>query len=314
MGLCTVLISYEITKYFFDNELYRLSALFFIVSLPQFCFISSMISNDNLSNAVSALAILLILRYLREPGKLYLICGVGIIFGIGLITKKTFLFIFPAFGIINLIMIYKKQIDIKKVMLNFLIFLFFIILISGWWFYRNYNLYGEFFLTKTEMITAPFHVQPKSLFSLYFINPFIPGMFASFMGVFGWMNMPLPVFAYFVYFFFFLLSVFGFIKASPILIKSEGIQLSLLLFAFCFAGVVYYNTMYSQFQGRFLFPVLSVLSVMFILGFKFLKENYSIFKKFRSIPYWIAGAFIIVDLFSIVKIIQFYYDQSFYIN
>ncbi len=314
LGLFTIIISFEITKYFFENYIYRVASLFFIVTLPQFCFISSMISNDNLSNTVSALAILYILKYLKEPKKQSVICCLGIILGIGLITKKTFLFIFPALIIINLVMVYKDHIKLKNVFSNFLIFLIFIVLISGWWYYRNYSLYGEFFLTKTEMITAPFHVQPKSLFSMYFINPFFPGLFASFIGVFGWMNMPLPVFSYFVYFFFFIFSIAGLIKKYSFLIIKKEFLFALLLFAFCFAGIVYYNTMYSQFQGRFLFPVISILSVLLIAGSVSMIKSISVFGKYKSIPYLVAGIFLAMDIFSIVKVILFYYDQTFYIN
>ena len=314
LACITVLISYKITGFFFENHLYRYSCLFFIVTLPQFCFISSMISNDNLSNLISALAILAILKYLRAPGNISNVMILGIVAGLGLITKKTFLFIFPVLIIMNILMIYRKDISFKKTILNFLIILVFILLISGWWYYRNYTLYGEFFLTKTEMITAPFHVQIKPLLSFYFINPFIPGMFASFVGVFGWMNMPLPVFTYFVYFFFFLLTLFGYIKTFPVLLKKHKNIFSFLLLVFCFGGIIYYNTMYSQFQGRFLFPVLSVMSVMMVMGYKYLNEKYSGIKYWKYLPYIVCSLFILIDIFSIIKALYFYYDQSYYIN
>ena len=41
----------------------------------------------------------------------------------------------------------------------------------------------------------------------------------------------------------------------------------------CFAGVVYYNTLYNQAQGRFLFPVLPLIAVLVTLGLQTLLSN-----------------------------------------
>jgi hypothetical protein len=41
----------------------------------------------------------------------------------------------------------------------------------------------------------------------------------------------------------------------------------------CFAGVVYYNTMYNQAQGRFMFPVLPLMAVLVTLGLQTLLTN-----------------------------------------
>jgi uncharacterized membrane protein len=41
----------------------------------------------------------------------------------------------------------------------------------------------------------------------------------------------------------------------------------------CFAGVVYYNTMYNQAQGRFMFPVLPLIAVLVALGLQTLLSN-----------------------------------------
>jgi fumarate reductase subunit C len=41
----------------------------------------------------------------------------------------------------------------------------------------------------------------------------------------------------------------------------------------CFAGVVYYNTMYNQAQGRFMFPALPLIAVLVALGLQTLLTN-----------------------------------------
>lgn len=314
LALITIIFLYKATEFFFKEELYRLYTLFFAVTLPQFCFISGMITNDNLSILISTFAVFLILKYMQSPGSIKNVFLLGVVLALGLITKKTFLFIIPVFIIINVILAAKTQISLKKVILNFSIILLIVLLISGWWYYRNFTLYGEFFLTKTEMITAPFHVQLKPLFSYYFINPFIPGMYGSFIGVFGWMNMPLPVFSYFVYFFFFAVSIYGIIKTFPLLMKLPNYIYILMLFVFCFGGIVYYNTMYSQYQGRFLFPVISCVSILLITGFKYMETKYFRLSKYRYIPGLFASLIILTDAFSIIKVLIFYYDQSYYIN
>jgi hypothetical protein len=72
----------------------------------------------------------------------------------------------------------------------------------------------------------------------------------------------------------------------------------------CFGGIIVYNLTYSQPQGRFLFPVLSLVGVLFAVGVRELLRPVP-----RAAPALLAcltGAFVAIDVLSLLTVVQFY--------
>lgn len=311
-GILNLFFIYKIAKFFFKNNKLVLLCLFFAASLPQFIYSSSTITNDSLANLLSSASIYTFLIFLKDSS-LKKIIVFSLIFSLSLLCKKTLFFLIPAAAISSAYAFHLGKINRRTFLqLSSSVFIF-TILVAGWFYYRNHFIYNDILLTDVEKITVPMYYDPKPFFSFYFIYPFIPGLFGSFFGVFGWMNVAMPLFVYVVHFIFTVTGAIGIIKSRSA--KNINPQKVFLLCSLiiCFAGIVYYNLSYTQHQGRFLFPVLSLISVCFIKG---LQNFFPHIKKDilnKNILWAIFFLFFLINLISVYVIYRFYYIENNYL-
>ncbi|MBS1493093.1 MAG: DUF2142 domain-containing protein [Bacteroidetes bacterium] len=311
-GVVNLFFIYKIAKLFFADYKIAYLCLFFTASIPQVIYSSSTITNDSLSNLLASAAIYLFLVFLKDSSVKKIVVF-SLVFSLCLLCKKTLFFLIPSVIISTAYAFHIGKIT-KEIFIKLSASLFiFTVLVAGWFYFRNHYLYNDTLLTDVEKITVPMHYDPKSIFSFYFIYPFVPGLFGSFFGVFGWMNLAVP---FFIYVFYFILSAAGVIGISKkfLLTKITPVKLFIICsLIICLAGIVYYNLSYSQHQGRFLFPVLSLISVCIIGG---LSNFFHLFKKSilsRKILHAIYVILIIINLISVYVIYRFYYIQNNYL-
>ncbi|MCX6156982.1 MAG: DUF2142 domain-containing protein [Ignavibacteriae bacterium] len=314
-GALNVLFIYKIGKIITDNENFSLFAAFIAASLPQFAFISGMINNDNLANLMSTICLFLIIKIFKEGYSMKQIVLLGIALGISVLTKKTLMFLLP--GIV-LMFLYKSVVIDKEYKGYFkyvLVILLLTVLITGWYFARNIILYNDILGTRMEIDTMPTLVDKKSLFSYYFVSTFPRGLFISFVGLFGWMNLKPPSYIHLLYIFFALAAFYGFAK-SKIIKEKHLFNTVILMSAFvfiCFCGIIYFNLTFTQYQGRYMFPVLSLIVVILSLGLKYFAGVFSsnLIRKVLTI-----GVIAILFLFDIICLIEtfgFYNTPSNYL-
>lgn len=303
-----ILFIYKIARLITDNMNFSLFAALIAASLPQFAFISGMINNDNLANLMSTVSLFLIIKILKEGFSLKQIVLLGIALGISVLSKKTLMFLLP--GVV-LTFLY-KSIVIDKEYKDYLKYMFVIllltVLITGWYFARNIFLYNDILGTQMEIDTMPTLVDKKSLFSNYFITTFPRGLFISFIGLFGWMNLKPPSYIHFMYIIFGIASIYGFAKSK--IIKEKYLFNTVILMTFfaliCFSGIIYFNLTFTQYQGRYMFPVLSLIVLIFSQGLKYFTGLFSsnLVRKTLTI-----GVIVILFLFDIICLFESY---SFY--
>jgi hypothetical protein len=310
ISLINLVVIYKIAGFYFHDEKFKLLTAFIAGAIPQFAFVSSYINNDTLANLFSSLIIFSFLNFLKVKS-LKSIVLFSLILAVSLLIKKTMFFFLPVIMLVSFFAIANKQLNLKTFGVKLASILLFIAVISLWFFLRNMNLYNEAFLSQTEMSTVPFYVDVKPLLSSYFIYPFIPGLFGSFWGVFGWMNVALPFFVYVLLFLFVSLNFF-FLLRSYNLKKLFNVKVlfAILSVIFCLGGVVYYNTIYSQHQGRFLFPVLPFIVIFLIYGIKAISEKTQR-KNFAVVASVLL--FVVIDVISLFTIYRFYYDPNNYL-
>ena len=111
-------------------------------------------------------------------------------------------------------------------------------------------------------------VDEKPLWSSYWLDPFLPRFSESFVGVFGWMNVFLPRPIYGFYLVLLALAVAGLVHWTVEATRRERSRMAflVLLVGLCLAGVAYYNLTYTQYQGRFLFPVIAPVATIAAIG------------------------------------------------
>lgn len=311
-SLINLFLLYKIAQLFFKDYRVVNLCLFFAASIPQFLYASSIITNDSLANLLSTAAIYTFLIFLKDSS-LKRIIIFSLIFSLCLLCKKTLFFLIPSVVISSAYAFHIGKIT-KTIFIKLSTSLFiFTVIVAGWFYYKNLIVYNDILLSDIEKITVPMHYDPKSIFSLYFLYPFIPGLFGSFFGVFGWMNVAMPFFVYVFYFLITAASVIGIVR-ERFTKKLTPLKLFFMLsIVICFAGIVYYNLSYTQHQGRFLFPVLSIISVCFVWG---LESFFSGIKRDflnKSILRTLYISFFLIVLISVYVIYRFYYIQNNYL-
>lgn len=135
-GVGTVLAAYAIFRLVWPNRPdRRLFALGFVVFMPQFVHMSSRITNDTLAYLLVTLALLLTLRQLRDGPSWRRSALLGVVLGLGLLTKLNIgVMIFPV-GLATLLDRRTWRYAVLTVAL--------VLLIAGWWYVRNAVVYGE---------------------------------------------------------------------------------------------------------------------------------------------------------------------------
>jgi 4-amino-4-deoxy-L-arabinose transferase-like glycosyltransferase len=314
-GAVNLIFVYKISELFSENKEFSVFPVFILASLPQFAFISAMINNDNLAILLCTICLFLIIKMFKYGYTLKAAILLGIFLGLAILAKKTLLFLLP--GLV--IMFFYRSISIDKEYISFLkylsIVLMITLLICGWYFIRNYILYSGLLGTQMEIDTMPGLVNKKSLFSYYFLNPFLPGLFHSFIGSFGWMNLKIPSYIYMFYALLGFIALLGYIKSD--IIKKDKMShnfILMILFIFlCLSGIIYFNLTYNQYQGRYMFPVASFIILILSFG---LKEFAGLYKSHFSKNILIVFLVIFLVLFDVICLVvtyYFYYTPSNYL-
>jgi hypothetical protein len=191
LGLGTVLIAYAIGRELFPEQpVFAIGASGLVALLPMFLFISASVNNDNLSNFLGNLLTLLTIKLFKNKSsptwRAYAL--IGVVMGCGLLAKLNLGFWLPVLGfglLLNSIRLkHWRSLWLGGTLIGSLT-----ILIAGWWYIRNWQLYGDptglnIFLdiVGRRAIEANFAQLWSERFSFT----------RSFWGFFGGMNVPMP--------------------------------------------------------------------------------------------------------------------------
>jgi 4-amino-4-deoxy-L-arabinose transferase-like glycosyltransferase len=354
LGTFNLALVFRVAAYFPLGGLWRLAPALFVATLPQFAFVSGMVSNDSLANLMATAVILSLLAIHRHPLQWPAYICLGCYLGLGIMVKKTTLFLIPGAGVVVGYLLWQTHGRRRLIALRSVVAMALSVMLSGWWFLRNRQLYGEWLGTAMEARSMHYIFDPKPLWSPYFIGRFsdlrsarllfletllaIPALLPFCVGVVivftagllgsvhAWRTnrrllIPaatlivapaLLVVALLAYFFcnwysagdfgwqlylsaichlasydlelpFGLYAAYGCLLGAAVVGLVQYVKrqrwcdmrtvIAILFVSMCFAGVVYYNTMYNQAQGRFLFPVLPLIGVLVALGLQALLSN-----------------------------------------
>jgi 4-amino-4-deoxy-L-arabinose transferase-like glycosyltransferase len=135
LGAITVLVSYRIIRLLFESPAKRIIALGVVTFHPQFVYLSGSLNNDNLLFLLSAITLLIVLYAARHGMTWRLAAALGITLGAVLLTKVSAAFlVFPVGAAILLHRRWWRYIPVTAVL---------VVAIAGWWYVRNWALYGD---------------------------------------------------------------------------------------------------------------------------------------------------------------------------
>ena len=261
LGALSILVIYRaVTTHF--GEQTALGAAGFVALLPTHVMLSSMVSNDILAELIFGLALLLMISRPSVRNGIVL----GIVLGLGLLTKTTCILLFPA-AILAFIFVQRRL--LKHVAGIFGISL----AIGGWWLVRNQMLYGDF-LAMNQFMQAFQHTATPEYWQQHgYSGPMywvLVGVltFASFWGVFGHMNNFMPTWVYLGLLAATAAVKIGWFTGVRHLAERRILLLYVAVLILVVLGFIRFNTQFFQAQGRYLYPAILPLSLGWALGMK----------------------------------------------
>ncbi len=305
LGTLTVYLTYRIAKVVApDRPEIALGAAAVNAFTPMFLFISGAVNNDNLVIPLASLSLLLMIYVVADEGedsrrghiKLILL---GVAIGLGALTKITAigLLLLAAFAVfIERWRKLGRKVDGKSLLiviaqsaLHFLLILGPVVMIAGWWYYRNWTLYGDWSGWNAFIAVLGQRATPAGLAQLWDERW---GFMISYWGLFGGLNVPMPTWIYhllngtiliasigFVYYL--IITLKRWIKASGQRIGSIGLLmwnvlkateeyialvLCLLWSSAVIIGLIRWAEITWSSQGRLVFSSISALSTLLVVG------------------------------------------------
>jgi hypothetical protein len=271
LGTLTLLIIFKIGLLIFPNARdCSLLTLAFAGLLPTFIVNSASVTNDALANLIGAV----LLWMLLQPSRRYQALWLGIVLGLGLLTKASiwmFVLLVP-------VALFLRQKDLVAVARKSFIVLLVALVISGWFFLRNYNRYGNIFAFDPGFET----ISPLSNHTLADFWRVVRNMNWSFWAAAGrTYEIHLSPIVYVVVFLpFTLLAFAGAAKMvlsrlsvedsekRPFEISRPAFLMLIIVVAAEVLAAMYYSLMYpiNCAWGRYVYPALPAVAVLFVAG------------------------------------------------
>ncbi len=222
---------------------------------PQWSFQHGVLDNGNLAE-LGCQAVFLLLAFSWAQGRIGLGQGalLGGLVGVSLLSKMTALFLLPlcaGFYLAALARWEPRRRVLAAAGLTFVVAAG----CAGWFFMRNHSLYGDPLGSAAHRLAYAANLLAPERRGWYFLHRFPRELGESFVGSFGWggLKAPWPVQALAAGLFLVALVGWG-VRGSWLRERSVGSFGLLAALLLVFAGLVRFNLVFRQPQGRYLFP------------------------------------------------------------
>ena len=303
LGTLTVYLTYRIAKAAVPGRTeIHLGAAAINAFLPMFIFISGAVNNDNLVITLVSLALLVTINVGIHDYKGWahyaLLITLGALIGLGALTKISALGLLPL--ALGAVLISRWRVNGRALTkqtlwpilwqsaVRFVLLLVPVILIAGWWYYRNIQLYDDWRGWNAFIAVLGRRQTPASLGQLWDESW---GFMISYWGLFGGLNVPMSEWIYRLLNLTAIAASIGFIAYAVLQVRSwyreqemprrvsEWLNLLFQLVENYFAlvlctlwiaavvfGLIQWATITWSSQGRLVFSAISALSTLMIVG------------------------------------------------
>jgi hypothetical protein len=305
LGAATVYMTYRIAKLAVPGRPeVALGATAINAFTPMFLFISGAVNNDNLVIPLASLALLLMIQTVRQPGdkrwaRLGRPLALGLIIGLGALTKISALglLLLAAFSLFMVrwsqegrpVSLRGLSMVLGRAGLSFLLVAGPVVLVAGWWYARNVQLYGDWRGWNAFIAVLGQRAHPASLAQLWDERW---GFMSSYWGLFGGLNVAMPTWIYQTLNVVAIIGVIGFVVYFLGLVRKWlandrvrmpgvgglvanglgfieryiGLVLCLLWAAAIVVGLIQWATATWSSQGRLVFTAISALCTLLAVG------------------------------------------------
>lgn len=299
----------KISKKLFKDKYIQWLFTIFISLLPQFIYLGSYINNDSL--ALMSISMIIYFWLCGIENKWKTKDSIGLAFSLGICALSyynaygyilTSAIIFIVYGIIN-------KLKISEIIKKGILIVIITFLICGWWFIRSALKYeGDFLGLKTTDEYANKYAREDlkpnnrdnpfnnhiSIFTMLLYSHWIKSTIASFISVFGGMNIRTSGIIYFIVCIIIFIGILGYLleylnkKYFQKLKKDKNLFLLEVIFLFNIIIPIIlslYYSYYSDFQpqGRYIMPILIPLMYFVTLGYENIFDNFIKNKKINKL-------------------------------
>lgn len=276
MGFGTVALTFWLGRLLFPaRPALALAAAAFTAFNPMFLFISGVINNDNLSTLLASLLLVMVVRLVAWRGQppLRFYVALGVAAGAGMLAKFQIGFTLPLIAL-ALAIVARRERSWRPLLLGGAVAGGLTIALAGWWYWRNYQLYGDATGINIFLDMVGRRQVPADLRQLWTERE---AFMMAFWGFFGGVNVPLPQWAYGAFNAIAAVAIIGLIVALARWTVRRGARTTSapLLWARVFAAiwpVIIFFSLLSwtrqtwASQGRLWFSALAALSLWLAVG------------------------------------------------
>lgn len=264
IGLGAVWLTFQLGRETFpDRPAFALGGAAIVAFNPQFLHLSGAVGNDVPAALWGAAVLLTCVRLVRRGPALHRDIVLGILFGLALLTKLHLLALAVPVGVGYVIVGWRSR-RWQTLVRGGAVILLLTALISGWWFWRNYALYGD----PTGMTKVNELWEGRSPTGNWWaLWQGLPHLWSSLWGRFGYGQIPLHRGAYTGLLAFCLLGLTGHLvprasgdRSAPLLV------LAVVPLVYLFVVCYYILIQPAGAMGRFLFPALPAFALLTISG------------------------------------------------
>ncbi len=237
---------------------------------PQFLFITSVLNNDNLLILCATGAIWQIVQAIEKPQQQTQWIRIGLWLSAAVLTKLTAVSLIPLVGIV--IVYLGRQNRSWRIFLEATAIVSGVmIVLTGWWFWRNQVMYGDLLGNAVYEQLFAFNLRQTPL-RWWDIRQLFSVQFRSFWAMFGWMNVPGPDWYFAGIRVVLVLAGLGWIVGvvkRPFTSPQRKTIIWLILALLLQEAVILYiitRCNASCYQGRYLFPAIGPIMLLVSVG------------------------------------------------
>jgi 4-amino-4-deoxy-L-arabinose transferase-like glycosyltransferase len=265
LGALTLTLTYTTARLIFLDSRVALLAAALMAFNPQFVYLSASINNDNGMNVLAAGSLYVLARLWRGDRSWRAILALGLLLGAATLTKLTGLILLGLAAVVIGYLAVTRRAWRWALRIGLVVGLS-VIAIGGWWYLRNWQLYGE--PTGADMLIKVLGQRAPITLATVILE--LPSLWFSSWGVFGWFNLQSIDAAFAVYTAIVLAALCGGVLAwrrhGWSMRRAEPLWALGLWAALVLAGVLRWETVAPAFQGRLLFPALGALAILLAAG------------------------------------------------
>lgn len=285
LGAGIILCAYAVTRWIYPHQpSIALGAAAFVAFLPQHNAMMAGVNNDSLAGLLSAALLYLSIRILQGAfnGSRHMLLA-GVVLGLGLITKTT---VYPMAAVV-LAAVWGhwrlgRDDPLRHAVVRSMVVMLPALLIAAPWWIRNVLAYG--WPDMLGLIRHDLVVEGQARTADWIVGhgwwPWLKHWliltFQSFWGQFGWMSVPMDFRIYYALALVTALALLGCVLPREQVSHRKhapGVYLLTLQFALALLAYIAYNAVFMQPQGRYLFPAVIPIAIVFAIGLYRLSQS-----------------------------------------